>query len=140
MENDVMGSLGGWLIGLRKGIVIALFSVTIFGGMGAAALAQEGGEVLKGFTERQDVTHGVKEVADKHNHQFLFIMGIALLVGILVTAGLGIAMALFGIDVFLAHMLSAGFCVFLAVAHAVTEEVWFFLFCFSVFLSLFALV
>src|SRR3569833_2085095 len=115
MENDVMGSLGGWLIGLRKGIVIALFSVTIFGGMGAAALAQEGGEVLKGFTERQDVTHGVKEVADKRKHQILFIMGIALLVGILVTAGLGIAMALFGKEVFLAHMLSAGFSVILAV-------------------------
>src|SRR3569833_1147791 len=120
MENDVMGSLGGWLIGLRKGIVIALFSVTIFGGMGAAALAQEGGEVLKGFAERQDVTHGVKEVADKRKHQILCIMGFALLGGILVSAGLGIALALVGYEVFLAHLLAAGFSVFLAVAHAVS--------------------
>lgn len=118
--------LGGWLVSLRKAVVIVLFSMTIFGGMGAVALAQEGGEVLKGFTERQDVTHGVKEIADKRKHQILFFMGIALLVGIVVTAGLGIAMALYGKEVFLAHMLSAGFSVFLAVAHAITAMVWFF--------------
>src|SRR3569832_1301400 len=112
MENDVMGSLGGWLIGLRKGIVIALFSVTIFGGMGAAALAQEGGEVLKGFTERQDVTHGVKEVNEKHKQQILFIMGIAKKENKHNTANHNNTKAQKGKEVFLAHMLSAGFSVF----------------------------
>ena len=119
--------LGGWLTGLRKCLGIVLFTVVVFGGMGTgASAAQEGGEVLKGFTERQDAAHGVKEIEDKRKHEILFYMGMALLVGLFVTAGLGIAMALYGKEVFLAHMLSAGFSVFLAVAHAVTAIVWFF--------------
>lgn len=123
-----MIGLGGWLSSLRKCLSIALFSAVVFGGMGTAAtvLAQEGGEVLKGFTERQDAAHGVKEIEDKRKHEILFYMGMALLVGLFVTAGLGIAMALYGKEVFLAHMLFAGFSVFLAVAHAVTAIVWFF--------------
>src|SRR3569832_199088 len=60
------------------------------------------------------------------------------MVGILVTAGLGIAMALFGKEVYLAQMLSAGFSVFLAVSHAVTAVVWFFPFCYPVILSMHA--
>lgn len=122
-----MVRLGGWLTGLRKCLGIAVFAVVIFGGMATGAVAeQEGGEVLKGFTERQDAAHGVKEIEEKRKHEILFYMGIALLVGLFVTAGLGITMALYGKEVFLAHMLSAGFTVFLAVAHAVTAIVWFF--------------
>src|SRR3569832_1400336 len=60
------------------------------------------------------------------------------MVGILVTAGLGIAMALFGKEVYLAQMLSAGSSVFLAVAHAVTAVVWSFPFRYPVILSMHA--
>ena len=122
----VMGWLGQRLLAVRKGLVVVLLGMFCLGGVGSAFAVDEGGEVLKGFTEKQDVTHGVKEIADKRKHQILFYMGIGLLVGILTTAGLGIAMAVYGKEVFLAHMLSAGFSVFLAVAHAVTAMVWFF--------------
>lgn len=122
----VLGWLNRWG-NFRKTVLMALLGMFCFGGFSIAAVtANDSSEVLQGFTEKQDERHGVKEIADQRKHQILFYMGIALLIGILTTAGLGIAMALYGKEVFLAHMLSAGFSVFLAVAHAVTAVVWFF--------------
>jgi hypothetical protein len=62
----------------------------------------------------------------KFRHEIMFFMGAALLVFVFLTAGLGLSMALKGKDVFVAHMLSAGVTVFLAVAHSVVAIVWFF--------------
>jgi hypothetical protein len=56
----------------------------------------------------------------------MFAMGIALLLLVIATASLGIAMALYGKQVFVAHMVCAGMSVFLSIAHAVTAIVWFF--------------
>jgi hypothetical protein len=53
-------------------------------------------------------------------------MGAALLIFIIVTAALGIAMAIYGKRVFVAHMIFAGFSVTLAIAHSVVAIVWFF--------------
>lgn len=64
--------------------------------------------------------------ADKWKHEILFVMGVILLILILSTTSLGIAMAMYGKQVFVAHMISAGLTVFLAVAHAVTSIVWFY--------------
>ena len=63
--------------------------------------------------------------SEKWKHEILFVMGVALLVLIFLTAGLGLAMVIKGKEVFVHHMLSAGATVFLAVAHAVTSIVWF---------------
>lgn len=118
---------GSYLGSFHKLVLVTLLGMLCFGGIHVAPVAaNDGGEVLKGFIEKQDETHGVKEIAEKRKHQIMFYMGFALLIGVLVTAGLGIAMAIYGKEVFLAHMLSAGFSVFLAVAHAVTAVVWFF--------------
>ena len=59
-------------------------------------------------------------------HQILFLMGLILLISILTTAGLGIAMGVYGKPVFVAHMLFAGISVTLAIVHAVVAVVWFY--------------
>src|SRR3569833_4686193 len=108
----VMGWLGQRLLAVRKGLVVVLLGMFCLGGVGSAFAVDEGCEVLKGFTEKQDVTHGVKEIADKRKHQILFYMGIGLLVGILTTVGLGFVLVVFGFVVFFFFLLSVCFCVF----------------------------
>jgi hypothetical protein len=121
------GLLRAWLAGFRKGFVVIMLGFFFMGGVGTSAYAdQKKSEVLEGFIAHQAEEHSVKAVPDRRRHQILFVMGACLLIGILTTAGFGIAMALFGKEVFAAHMVSAGLTVFLAVAHAVTSIVWFF--------------
>lgn len=68
----------------------------------------------------------VQRVSNQSRHRILFFMGIALLIFILLTAGLGIAMVIYKKPVFAAHMLFAGLSVTLAIAHAIAAMVWFF--------------
>lgn len=88
----------------------------------------EGGvSVMQSFNKQQN--HTLDQVVAIPNHEkqvIMFIMGAALLIAVITTASLGIAMVLHGKEVFLAHMVSAGISVFLAIAHAVVAVVWFF--------------
>lgn len=110
----------------KSGLII--FLVAIF--MGAMASppvrASEGHEVMQSFVNKEQTVGEDVLISDKKKHQVLFIMGIFLLIGIIGAAALGIAMAVYGKQVFVAHMIFAGFSVFLAIAHAVTAIVWFF--------------
>ncbi len=67
-----------------------------------------------------------RAISTQRKHEILFLMGAALLLLIFVTAGLGMAMALWEKDVFTWHMLSAGLTVTLAIVHAVVSFVWFY--------------
>ncbi len=67
-----------------------------------------------------------RQAEARAKHQILFLMGITLLVSILTTVGLGIAMAVYGKQVFVQHMLFAGFSATLAIVHAVVAIVWFY--------------
>ena len=69
---------------------------------------------------------GILKVELKKKHEILFFMGIGLLVGLLLTVAFGLGMVLDGKPWFLWHMLSAGFSVTLAIAHAVTSIIWFY--------------
>ena len=121
---------GAWLRAVRGGMLWLLLGGVLFGGViGLASVpahADEKGEIIEGFIAHQSQEHGVKAISDHRRHQILFVMGALLFIGIVTTAGLGIAMGIFGKEVFLAHMVSAGFTVFLAAAHAVASMVWFF--------------
>ncbi|MBI2778950.1 MAG: hypothetical protein HYX62_04100 [Gammaproteobacteria bacterium] len=88
--------------------------------------ANESQEVMQSFVNKEQTVGKDVLISDKKKHQILFIMGILLLIGIIGAAALGIAMAVYGKQVFVAHMIFAGFSVFLAIAHAVTAIVWFF--------------
>lgn len=112
------------------GVVLALLC-----GLGGAAHAQDGRQddqngqrVLEAFAAQAEQKQRADEerIATKRKHEILFYMGFLLLIGVLVTAGLGIAMGVYGKPVFLAHMVAAGLTVTLAIVHAVVAIVWFF--------------
>lgn len=85
------------------------------------------GDVMGAFNETAGQKLTAKSaVEDEFRHQLLFFMGLLLLILIFSTAYFGLSMALYGKDVFIQHMISAGATVFLAMAHAVVAVVWFF--------------
>ena len=96
-----------------------------------AVLAANGGgaapgssiQILQSFGNQDE--DGVLNIPVKRRHEVLFWMGLALLVLVLATGGLGIAMGVFGKEVFVWHMLLAGLTMTLAVAHAIVSLVWF---------------
>ena len=103
-------------------LLIALMAMLV----AAPVKANESQQVMQGFVNKEHVVSEHVLIETKQKHQILFFMGITLLVLILATAGFGIAMAVFGKQVFVPHMICAGGTVFLAMAHAVTAIVWFF--------------
>lgn len=77
--------------------------------------------------ERAKLSQIEKQQAEiRKQHQILFLMGLLLLISMLTTAGLGIAMGIYGKPVFVAHMVFAGLSVTLAIVHAVVAVVWFY--------------
>lgn len=83
-------------------------------------------EVMQVFNDNALEDANAYKIADKKKHQILFFMGVGLLILLCTTAYLGIAMVIFNKEVFVAHMISAGFTVTLGLVHAVTAVVWFF--------------
>lgn len=89
---------------------------------------EHGLSVMQGFNNAREQQSIDRPLAiPSHEKQIImFIMGLSLLIAVITTASLGVAMALNGKDVFVAHMIGAGVSVFLAIAHAVVAVVWFF--------------
>ena len=123
-RRTLMGMLPLW---------IALFvGMLAFGGFaGAAEQSGDAGRVgdlriVQQFNKDKDTLSDVVKVPDREKHAILFGMGITLLILLLTTAVLGIAMAVYGKPVFIAHMVCAGLSVTLALAHSVAAIVWFF--------------
>ncbi len=83
-------------------------------------------EVLQQFNQGDVVVAPERAISTKRKHQILFWMGGALLILILLAAAFGIAMGIFGKDVFVWHILFAGLASTLAIAHAVVAFVWFY--------------
>lgn len=83
-------------------------------------------QVMHAFTQQDREGSDALEVPDRKKHLILFVMGAALLIFLVVTAALGVAMALYGKRVFVAHMIFAGFSVTLAIVHSIVAVVWFF--------------
>jgi len=92
----------------------------------ANSTSSEDIKAIQTFNKRRYDEVGVLKVEAQKKHKILFIMGVCLLIGILTTAGLGLAMALGDKPVFMWHMAVAGMTVTLAIAHAVTSIIWFF--------------
>ena len=111
-----------WVMSLS----VTLGALAVLGPGIGHAQEDESLRVMKGFTEQQKEESEIVKISTKRKHQIMFVMGILLLVGVIATAALGVAMVLFGKEVFVAHMVCALFSVFLSIAHAVTAIVWFF--------------
>jgi len=82
-------------------------------------------DVIAAFTDKE-IDLGPRAISTEQKHTILFIMGSSLLVLVMTTAALGISMAIYGKQVFMWHMISAGLTVTLALAHGVAAVVWFF--------------
>lgn len=110
----------------RAGMTLTML---ILLGLSIPVLAQDNQRVLQAFenqAEKKAQLDDTLTITTKQKHKILFFMGISLLIGILVTAGLGVALGVYGKPVFVAHMLFAGLSVTLAIIHAVVAIVWFF--------------
>ncbi|HHH36317.1 MAG TPA: hypothetical protein ENK48_05745 [Gammaproteobacteria bacterium] len=106
-----------------------LYAVLLFLAGPVAGKAQEPHSdvaVMGAFTSQEVEEGEAVQITDQEKRIVMFSMGIALLVLLLITAFLGISMAIQGKDVFVAHMICAGLSVTLAIAHSVVAIVWFF--------------
>lgn len=93
----------------------------------AGAVAEQGDAgVIQAFNNTESKKTGVIEVADETKRLVMFAMGVPLLILLLATAALGIAMGLYGKQVFVPHMICAGLSLTLALGHAVVGIVWFY--------------
>lgn len=90
------------------------------------AASDSTGDVLNAFNKDQGKPSEIVSIPDKKKYLIMFSMGVPLLIFILITAGLGIAMGMYGKPVYVPHMICAGLSVTLAIAHAVVGIVWFY--------------
>lgn len=82
-------------------------------------------QVIQAFTSQEDIESDIIKIDDQRKRQIMFAMGVPLLLFIFITVGLGIAMGVFGKDVYVAHMIFAGLSLTLALGHAIVGVVWF---------------
>lgn len=82
-------------------------------------------QVIQAFTSQEDIESEIIKIDDQRKRQIMFAMGVPLLLFIFITVGLGIAMGVFGKDVYVAHMIFAGLSLTLALGHAIVGVVWF---------------
>jgi hypothetical protein len=86
-----------------------------------------GPQILEEFGRQQPQRPGgVTVIADHEKQVIMFSIGTVLLVLLISTASVGIAVAAFGKELFLVHMILAGLTVTVALIHVVVGIVWFF--------------
>lgn len=83
-------------------------------------------QVMEAFEQQANLTREDRSLDDKQKHLIMFALGVPLLILLLATGALGIAMAVYGKQVFLLHMICAGLTVTLAVVHVIVGLVWFY--------------
>ncbi len=111
---------------LTVGFVLALlFGSSVVASTDAVTTTDNAMDVISEFTDK-DIDLGPRAISIKQKHSILFVMGSSLLILVLTTAVLGISMAIYGKQVFVWHMISAGLTVTLALAHGIAAVVWFF--------------
>jgi len=82
-------------------------------------------QIIQKFTSQESIDSEIITIGDQRKRQVMFAMGVPLLLFIIITVSLGIAMGVFGKDVYIAHMIFAGLSLTLALAHAIVGLVWF---------------
>ena len=83
-------------------------------------------QLMEAFSQAATQAEDSNVLKDHQKHVIMFLMGVPLLILILITGALGIAMVVYGKQVYTLHMIFAGLTVTLALAHLVTGLVWFF--------------
>ena len=83
-------------------------------------------KVMEAFEQQASQNKIDRPITIQQKHLTMFLLGVPLLVLLLITGGLGIAMGIYGKQVFVLHMISAGLTITLAFAHAIVGVVWFY--------------
>jgi hypothetical protein len=113
-----------WLMPLW---LILSFAVPLSAHADTSAKPSDSVQVMEAFqSDQRDQDGANRALTDKDKRRVLFMLGIPLLICLLITAGLGIAMGVYGKPVFKAHMIFAGAALSLAGAHVVAALVWFY--------------
>jgi len=122
--NDVPASARRLCALLLATLALSLAAVTVALAADPPPTDNDGARVLQSFETAAPAPVAV-DAAEQTRRWVMFGLGAPLLVLLLITAGLGIAMGIYGKPVYLAHMICAGLCVTLAVVHAIVGIVWF---------------
>lgn len=125
---------GGWsprLLPARflLSLVFALIVVLPCASIATAAQPSQqpnSAQVMESFARQAEQAEPNNGISDKTKRVIMFLLGVPLLILLLVTAFLGIAMGVYGKQVFVLHMVSAGLTLTLAVVHAIVGLVWFY--------------
>jgi hypothetical protein len=88
--------------------------------------ANDSAQIMRAFNQQHREAEHAKSITDKDKQRVMFLLGVTLLTLVLITGGLGIAMGVYGKQVFVAHMIFAGLSMTLAIAHAIVGIVWFY--------------
>ena len=123
----------GWLVLLSLSLILLPQLVSAENEVGAeqnnnvaAPTESSESQVIQAFTsQEEDIESNIIKIDDQRKRQIMFAMGVPLLIFIFITVGLGVAMGVFGKDVYIAHMIFAGLSLTLALGHAVVGLVWF---------------
>jgi hypothetical protein len=128
MLQKTMGLLRFSILRISAVLLAASLSVICVLPAHAEDAPQEGesAQILQSFNKQHREAEHAKAITDKDKQRVMFLLGVALLTLVLITGGLGIAMGLFGKQVFVAHMIFAGLSMTLAVVHAIVGIVWFY--------------
>jgi len=109
-------------------ILVALLSLFIIPSVRAADNVQKpnSSKVMEAFERQAEVSGRERELNDKQKHLIMFVIGAPLLILLVITASLGIAMGIYGKQVFLLHIIFAGLTVTLSFVHVIAGLVWFY--------------
>lgn len=87
---------------------------------------QGNSSVMQAFTSNEVKDSEIVAIDDETKRLVMFFLGVPLLILLIATVILGIAMGVYGKQVFLPHMICAGLSMTLALGHAVVGLVWFY--------------
>ena len=87
---------------------------------------QGSASVIGSFANDKSAKSELVEIEDQTKRLVMFVMGVPLLILLFATAGFGVAMGVYGKQVFVPHMVCAGLSLTLALGHAVVGIVWFY--------------
>ena len=83
-------------------------------------------KVMEAFEQQASKIKIDRPSTIQKKHLTMFLLGAPLLILLLITGALGIAMGIYGKQVFVLHMISAGLTITLAFVHAIVGVIWFY--------------
>lgn len=88
--------------------------------------SSDSAQILQEFNAQNRSDIREKAIPLKEKQQIMFLLGLAVIVLVIITGGLGLAMGVFGKPVFVPHMVFAAFSITMAIVHAIVGLVWFY--------------